>query len=131
VNYIADTHILLWSFTETARLSGNVKSIILDENNDIYYSPVSLWEISIKYRLKKLNLNGGTPEIFYEALKNSYYLRKEIDDASIITHYNLPMFHKDPFDRLLIWEAIRNDFTLLSFDHKIALYESEGLKIAR
>jgi PIN domain nuclease of toxin-antitoxin system len=84
-----------------------------------------------KISFKKLNLNGVTQEMFYVALKNSYYLRKEIDDASIITHYNLPMFHKDPFDRLLLWEAIRNDFTLLSFDHKIALYESEGLKIAR
>jgi PIN domain nuclease of toxin-antitoxin system len=78
MNYLVDTHILLCSFLETNRLSKEIKTVLLNENNMIYYSPVSLWEISIKYGLKKLNLNGGTPDDFYEELNNSFYLCKRL-----------------------------------------------------
>ncbi|GHT83004.1 hypothetical protein FACS1894137_03060 [Spirochaetia bacterium] len=73
MKYMLDTHILLWAFFETKRLSENVKNILLDEENEIYYSPINLWEISIKYLLKKLDLKGLSPEEFYEELDNSYY----------------------------------------------------------
>ena len=129
MNYLVDTHILLWSFLETRKLSKTAKSILLDENNEIYYSPISLWEISIKYGLKKLYLNGGTPDDFFYELNNSYYHYKPIDPADLITNYKLPILHKDPFDRLLIWEAIKNDFVLISTDKNIELYKKEGLRV--
>jgi len=129
MNYLADTHILLWSFLETKKLSKKIKSILVDENNDIYYSPISLWEISIKYSLKKLSLNGGTPEDFFTELNNSYYHYKIPDAINLITNYKLPIHHKDPFDRFLIWEAIRNNFVLLSVDESMELYKKEGLKV--
>ena len=129
MNYLVDTHILLWSFLETSKLSKTVKSILLDENNEIFYSPISLWEISIKYGLKKLSLNGGTPDDFFDELNNSYYHCKMIDSMDLITNYKLPTHHKDPFDRFLIWEAIRNDFILISMDKNMELYKKEGLKI--
>jgi PIN domain nuclease of toxin-antitoxin system len=129
MNYLVDTHILLWSFLETDKLSKKLKTILLDQNNEIYYSPISLWEISIKYGLKKLFLNGGTPENFFEELDNSFYQCKNINNFDVVTSYKLPIFHRDPFDRFLIWEAIKNDFVLISVDENIKLYESEGLKI--
>jgi PIN domain nuclease of toxin-antitoxin system len=129
MNYLVDTHILLWSFLETNRLSKEIKSILLDENNGIYYSPISLWEISIKFGLKKLSLNGGTPDNFFEELQNSYYQCKTIDTIDLITNYKLPIHHKDPFDRFLIWEAIKNNFTLISVDKNMELYKKEGLKV--
>jgi PIN domain nuclease of toxin-antitoxin system len=61
MNCLVDTHGLLWSFLETHKLSKEIKSILLNEDNDIYYGPINLWEISIKYGLEKLFLNGGTP----------------------------------------------------------------------
>ncbi|MDR0456019.1 MAG: type II toxin-antitoxin system VapC family toxin [Treponema sp.] len=128
MNYLVDTHILLWSFLETKKLSKKAKSILMDEDNMIYYSPVSLWEITIKYGLKKLSLNGGTPDDFFYELNNSYYHCKTIDNIGLITNYKLPMYHKDPFDRFLIWEAIRNDFTLMSADKKMESYTKERLK---
>ncbi|MCL1865472.1 MAG: type II toxin-antitoxin system VapC family toxin [Spirochaetes bacterium] len=109
MNYIVDTHILLWSFIETKNLSKKIKSVLLDENNEIYYSPISLWEISLKYGLKKLSLKGGTPDDFFEELKNSYYHCKIIDDMDLITSYKLPTYHKDPFDEtveFLIFDKI-------------------------
>jgi len=129
MNYLADTHILLWSFLETKKLSEKIKSILLDENNVIYYSPISLWEISIKYGLKKLSLKGGTPDDFFDELANSYYHCKVIDNIDLITNYKLPTYHKDPFDRFLIWEALRNDFILMSADKNMGLYQKEGLKV--
>ncbi|MDR3238413.1 MAG: type II toxin-antitoxin system VapC family toxin [Spirochaetia bacterium] len=129
MKYLVDTHILLWSFIEPEKLSNNIRKLLLDENNDIYYSPINLWEISIKYGLKKLDLIGLTPEGFYEELKDSYYLSKEVNNEDLITSYKLPMRHKDPFDRFLIWEAIRNNFTLMSVDNNIEMYQKDGLKL--
>jgi PIN domain nuclease of toxin-antitoxin system len=101
----------------------------LDEDNEIYYSPINLWEISIKYSLKKLDLKGITPEEFYEELRKSYYVCKETENNYIITNYHLPFLHKDPFDRFLIWEAMKNDFVLITVDELIEEYKSIGLKI--
>jgi PIN domain nuclease of toxin-antitoxin system len=129
VKYLLDTHILLWSFFEAKRLSENVKTILLDEENDIYYSPINLWEISIKYSLNKLDLKGLTPEEFYEELDNSYYLCKNIDNNDIVSNYHLPFLHKDPFDRFLIWEALQNDFIFITVDGSIEEYKKLGLKI--
>jgi len=129
MNYLVDTHVLLWSFLDTKKLSKQTKAILLDDSNSIYYSPISLWEIAIKYGLNKISLSGGTPEDFFIELQNSYYLCKDIDAIDLITNYKLPVYHKDPFDRFLIWEAIRNDFVLISSDENVLLYQKEGLKI--
>lgn len=144
MKYLTDTHILLWAFFKPEELSGSIKKILLDENNDIYYSPINLWEISIKYGLKKLNLNGLTPEEFYSELENSYFLCKTLNNIDLITNYKLPQpkgprtsglqarglkHHKDPFDRFLIWEAIKNDFILMSVDRKMDLYKKDGLMV--
>jgi PIN domain nuclease of toxin-antitoxin system len=102
---------------------------LIDENNVIYYSPINLWEISIKYGLKKLDLKGITPEDFYKEIDNSFYVCKEINKNDLISNYKLPIYHKDPFDRFLIWEAIRNDFILMSVDKNMELYRREGLNI--
>jgi len=129
MNYLIDTHILLWSFLESSKLSKEAKSVLLDRNNVIYYSPINLWEISIKFGLKKLSLNGGTPEDFFRELTNSFYVCKEISNFDLVTNYRLPVYHKDPFDRFLIWEAIRNDLILMSVDKNMELYKKEGLKV--
>jgi len=131
MNHLVDTHILLWSFLETGNLSRKIKSILLDEGNEIFYSPISLWEISIKYGLKKLSLNGGTPDDFFHELNNSYYRCAAVNPIDLITNYKLPMRHKDPFDRFLIWEAIKNDFILISADENMELYKKDGLRLVR
>ena len=129
MKYLVDTHILLWSFIDPEQLSSKSSQILLDEDNEIYYSPINLWEISIKYALKKLDLKGITPNDFFEELNESYFLCKNIENIDLITNYKLPIYHKDPFDRFLIWEAIQNDFILVSVDKKMELYKKEGLKV--
>jgi PIN domain nuclease of toxin-antitoxin system len=128
MNYIVDTHILIWSFTDPEKLSQNVQSTLLDENNSIYYSQYSLWEISIKYALKKLSFLNKTPEQFYQVLDDSFFLCKPIDNLELVTFYKLPIEHKDPFDRAIIWQAIVNDLILISVDKKLDLYRKYGLQ---
>lgn len=128
MNYLADTQILLWSFLEHKKLPEKIKQILMDENNNIFYSPVSLWEISIKFGIKKIILDNGTPEDFFSELGNSFFQCKNIIPAVFVTIYKLPYHHKDPFDRFLIWDAINSDFVLLSSDEKMELYKNEGLK---
>ena len=129
MNYIVDTHILIWSFTDPERLSRKVQSTLLDEENTIYYSQYSLWEISLKYSLKKLQLKQKTPEQFYEVLEASFYECKPIDNLELITFYKLPIEHKDPFDRAIIWQSIVNDLILISDDPKLEMYKRYGLKL--
>ncbi|MBN1960187.1 MAG: type II toxin-antitoxin system VapC family toxin [Deltaproteobacteria bacterium] len=128
MNYIVDTHILIWSFTDPDKLSQNVQITLLDENNSIFYSQYSLWEISLKYSLKKLQLLGKTPEEFYRAIDDSFFICKQIDNLELVTFYKLPIEHKDPFDRAIIWQAIVNDLILISVDNKLDSYKQHGLK---
>jgi PIN domain nuclease of toxin-antitoxin system len=129
MSYLVDTHVLLWSFFEPARLSNNIKSILLNNNNSIYYSPINLWEISIKYGLGKLKLNGSSPEDFFNELEGSFFLCKELRGIDIVTNYKLPLYHKDPFDRFLIWDAIQSNMVLITADKTCAKYKKSGLNL--
>jgi hypothetical protein len=73
------------------------------------------------------NINNLTPEEFFEELENSYYVCKKIDNIDIITNCKLPVHHKDPFDRFLIWESIRNDFILDLFKNLSVLSRVHGI----
>jgi len=126
---LADTHVLIWSFFDPRRLPPVISSMLQDENNDIYYSLASLWEISIKYSLKKLSLGKMTPEELFQALNASFYLYLRPEPLDVITNYHLPPLHKDPFDRLLAWQAIRNNLALLSIDDRLGIYTSHGLRL--
>ena len=129
MNCIVDTHILIWSFTDPDRLSRKAQSTLLDEENTIYYSQYSLWEISLKYSLKKLQLKQKTPEQFYEVLEASFFECRPIDNLELITFYKLPIEHKDPFDRAIIWQSIVNDLILISDDPKLEMYRKYGLRL--
>jgi PIN domain nuclease of toxin-antitoxin system len=129
MNYLVDTHILIWSFAEPDRMSKKVQTTLLNEENSIYYSQYSLWEISLKYSLKKLQMLQKTPEQFYEVLERSFFICKPIDNLELVTFYKLPIEHKDPFDRAIIWQAIVNDFILVSSDPKLEMYQRYGLRL--
>ena len=126
---LIDTHYLLWMFLDTDKIPDKVKIALTSDNNEIYYSQVSLWEISIKYSLGKLSLNGITPEEFYEEVNRSFLVCKTLENQVLISSYHLPKVHKDPFDRIIIWQAIKGKIPLLSVDAKMAAYEEYGLKL--
>ena len=130
MNYLVDTQILLWTFTEPRRIRPAVRDILLAEEGNVFYSPASLWEISIKYGLGKLNLgHGRTPEEFFAELSDSLFSCRPTDNGIIASSYRLPRLphHADPFDRLIIWDAISSAFTLISDDACCRQYKQFGL----
>jgi PIN domain nuclease of toxin-antitoxin system len=128
MKYLVDTHILLWSFTNPGTLSEKVREIILKEDNVIFYSQFSLWEISIKFNLGKLVIKSLTPEQFYSELEDSFFECLLVNNRDLISFYKLPIEHKDPFDRMLIWQCIQNKISFISSDSKLQSYEKYGLK---
>ncbi len=130
MNYLLDTHILLWSLLVPEKINENIRKIILNPENDILVSKISLWEISLKYSLGKLELSGVIPEELDEKIINSGYKIIEIENQELLSYYKLPKVeHKDPFDRMIIWQCIKNNYILVSRDTKFDLYKTFGLKI--
>ena len=94
-------------------------------------SGINLWEISLKYSLGKLMFEDTSPDQVYEKIVESGYSIVAIDNRDLLTYYLLPKKddHKDPFDRLLIWQAIQQGYTMLTADRKFAHYAEDGLKL--
>lgn len=130
MKYILDTHIFLWTLFTPEKLKLNASEIIKDPENSIYISTITFWEISLKYSLKKLELEGILPEDLpkFAITMNYSTLIFSVEDAA--TFYQLPRHsHKDPFDRMIIWQAIRNEMILISRDRKMPEYQDYGLSL--
>lgn len=129
MNYLLDTHTFLWSLFNPELLSNKAAKAIRSPDNIIYLSVVSLWEISLKYALGKLELTKVMPEDLPVAAKQMGLDVLPLDGHEAATFYRLPHFgHKDPFDRLIIWQAIQHKMTLISKDARFGDYKKIGLK---
>lgn len=125
---LLDTHYLLWAFIDISKISPSVYTKLLADANDVFYSQASLWEIAIKYNMGKLSLKGMKPEAFYEEVKNSFLKCRPLKNDELISFYKLPIEHKDPFDRIMIWQSIKSDYYFLSVDSQVTKYKKYGLK---
>ncbi|RKX77213.1 MAG: PIN domain nuclease, partial [Spirochaetes bacterium] len=104
MNYLFDTHYILWTLFEPEQINKNVEKILEDENTIKYVSGISLWEISLKYSLGKLELEGTDPDEVHKIIKRSGFEIIEVENNLFSSYYKLPKKedHKDPFDRMLI-----------------------------
>ncbi len=129
--YIVDTHVLLWTLLDPDRLSEKIVQTY-QQADEIQVSNINFWEISLKYKLGKLDLGDLTPDDLLVAAKESHFKIIEIDSKIMATMYKLPLGkHKDPFDRILIWYAIQNNIPLISKDGLFRQYQDTGLKIVK
>lgn len=127
MNCLVDTHILLWSLLDPSRLSDNIVQLY-NEADEVSVSNINFWEISLKYRLGKLELEGITPEELLTAAKESHFKIIDINAETMASLHQLPLRnHRDPFDRILIWHAICSQTTLLSRDRAFDEYQQDGL----
>ena len=128
---LLDTHIILWSLFEPDKITDRIRMTLENDSDTKLVSGVNLWEISLKYSLGKLELGNADPNEIYEALLQSGYEVAELENRLLTTYYQLPKKndHRDPFDRLLVWQAISNGYTLISQDRRIEQYCADGLKI--
>lgn len=129
MKYLLDTHAVLWVIGASNLLSKKVKDIIENPDNQIYASSVSFWEIAIKYRLGKLRLSGFRPSQIPDLLIRSNIELIEINPEDASTYSELKdTDHKDPFDRMLICQAIRRKLNLITKDKQLKKYHDLDLK---
>ena len=118
--YLADTHVFLFWMGTPERLSPRVRNIIEDESDSVFFSTASLWEIVIKHGIGKLS--GVEPEEVLPSVRNQGWRILDIKASHILGLRALPTIHADPFDRLLVAQAIEEDLALLSRDPLVARY---------
>lgn len=119
---LLDTSTFLWLTTDDPQLSPLARGLIVDSENDLFLSSASAWEISVKYSLKKLSL-PEPPYKFVPSRRLAYDIQElPIDEESALQEYRLPRVHADPFDRLLICQAIVHGLVLLTDDERIGEY---------
>ena len=132
MTYLLDTHYLLWALADTKKLSKKIREIITDPANLILVSTISFWEISLKSSLGKLKLTGFSPEDLPNACLQIGFDIEPLSATDSSTYHQLTAtYHKDPFDRMLIWQSIRNGYTLISADDLVKKFSAEGLKILK
>ena len=128
---LIDTHVFLWALMDTKKIPKKTFEILEDEKNTVYISSMSFWEIAIKCQSKKLELRGISvlqlPHIAKQF--NFTVLDPKTYDYVSIGQIPLKENHRDPFDRMLIQQAIRNDLILISKDEKFQQYEENGLQL--
>ncbi len=119
---LLDTHIFLWYITDDNHLPAKVRDSIQDWNNEVYLSVVSIWEITIKYQLGKLSL-PQTPDTYLpEQRQRHQIVSLPLDEDSVRKLIGLPPYHRDPFDRMLICQALAHGLILVTVDEAIHAY---------
>jgi PIN domain nuclease of toxin-antitoxin system len=122
VRLLLDTHIFLWFLTADGRLPAPWLPTLRDPGNETYVSVVSLWEATVKWQLGKLPLPAA-PDVYLPHQRTIHqFASLALDEGSVARLGSLPAMHRDPFDRMLICQAIHHGLTLVSMDGAIAAY---------
>ncbi len=116
---LIDTHVLLWSLLEPERLSARAHDVLADPAHEILVSIASLWEIAIKKRTGKLHAEMS---LIIDGIAAQDFTRIGLDEAHLQALLGLPFHHRDPFDHLLIAQAIAEDAAFVSEDRNAPAY---------
>ena len=130
---LLDTCCLLWALQQPRKLTVRARACLEDPDNSVYVSSLSFWEISLKASLGKLAIQGADPEEFPGFVEEAGWSILPFSPETAASFARLPRSgaHKDPFDRMLIWTAIREGLTLVSRDQSLPAYEPLGLHLCR
>ena len=121
MNLLLDTHLLIWVASTPERLSGEALSLLQNLEHKLYFSAVNLWEISIKRRLGRQDFRVD-PSLLHRGLIENGYTELVVKSFHCIALEQLPAIHKDPFDRMLVAQAVSEGMLLLTSDSVIAEY---------
>ncbi|MFD2937250.1 type II toxin-antitoxin system VapC family toxin [Spirosoma flavum] len=126
---LLDTHILIWVLTDNPKLNPAVKTVLMDEANEFFFSTESIREMILKAKSGKLTLPADIDRLLFE-LQDEYSIRLlTVKPKHLKQLYTLqtPATHKDPFDHLLICQAIAEKLTMISADRNFPYYQEQGL----
>ena len=122
MNLLLDTHVFLWYITGDERLSEPMRGSIRNSENEVYLSAVSIWEAVVKYQLGKLPLPESPERYLPMQRERHQILSLPLDEASVSRLAEIPSIHRDPFDRMLICQAIEHSLTLATVDEQVRAY---------
>lgn len=125
---LLDTQILLWAVNQPDRLTAAARTLLTDPDNDLLFSPASLWEIAIKNTLGRDDFRVE-PRVLRRGLLDNGYAELPITSEHAVNIDSLPRLHKDPFDRILLAQAIVEGITLLTTDAQVARYGGPVRKV--
>lgn len=119
---LLDTHIFLWFISRDARLAVDLRDAIRDPKHEVYLSAVSVWEAMVKYQLGKLPLPEHPGTYLPKQRELHQIASLALDEKSVVQLANLPLLHRDPFDRMLICQALESGLTIATIDPVIRAY---------
>lgn len=130
---LLDTHSILWALDDNPKLPSQARALIMDENNDIYYSSASIWETTIKYmsnpdkiRISGSKLSDLCQEMGYQMLPIA---DRHVRALETLIYHNQNQVHNDPFDRIMIAQAKADGLKIITHDSKIPLYEESCVMV--
>ncbi|MBB3932286.1 PIN domain nuclease of toxin-antitoxin system [Kaistia hirudinis] len=127
MNYLADTHTLVWLFNDREKLPPRVIDAIAGDENDIFVSPVSAYEIALKFNIGKWPEVGALASALEAQCRSAGLLSLAISLRDAQAAGLLPLSHRDPFDRLLAAQSLSNGLPILSADPALDLFEVERI----
>lgn len=119
---LLDTHIFLWYISNNTKLMADVRDVIRNPNTTVYVSVVSIWEATVKYQLGKLPLPQPPEQYLPVQRVRHAFTSLALDEESVVLLSQLPALHRDPFDRMLICQALHHNLTLATVDTAIRAY---------
>jgi len=123
---LLDTCSVLWFLNGNEKMPTSARDIILNTENTIYVSIATVWEVAIKLSIEKLDFDGGF-DGFIEAIEVEDFTLLEISSKHITEVANLPFIHRDPFDRMLIAQAMTENIPIMTIDSEILKYDIETI----
>jgi PIN domain nuclease of toxin-antitoxin system len=127
VKALLETHTFLWWITDNPRLSNKVREVVADGRNELFFSVASGWEIAIKAGLGRLQVPGDLERFLTEQLSKNAIRVLPVYLGHALRTYTLPDHHRDPFDRLLVSQALLERLPILSTDPQISRYPVETI----
>lgn len=130
MRFLIDTHLLVWLLTQDTRVNGEARDLIDDPANDVFASAISIWEVAVKWPLRRGSLSDMpfSARIFMESLNDVGIEVLASTPAHAVALDDLPLLHGDPFDRLLLATAREEGMILLTRDATLAKY-GEGVRL--
>jgi PIN domain nuclease of toxin-antitoxin system len=122
VRILLDTHAFVWWVSDSDELSRRARRLIADGANEIFFSAASAWEIAIKSRLRRATLPPDAERFVREQLELNAFQMLPIQVHHALGVASLPALHRDPFDRMLVAQALSEELTLMSRDRRLADY---------
>jgi PIN domain nuclease of toxin-antitoxin system len=113
---ILDTHTFIWWATSSDKLSSNVLALLNNADNQLILSLASVWEMQIKCQIGKLQLGKSVPTLVANQQENNHLLVLPIDLSHVYALENLPGVHKDPFDRIIVAQAVVENLPIITID---------------